>query len=90
MLFFIEYQSGADGGLVNLRRYSDDQLKQAKADRLERELDCRRQGIERELVLLQSETEENLRRTHGRYFYSVEELVRRLKDSLDAKLRPTQ
>lgn len=89
MLFFIEYQTGPDGGLVSMQRYPDEQLKQAKADRLAREIECRRQGIERELVILQSESEENIRRTHGRYFYSVEELVQRLMDSLDAKLRPS-
>jgi hypothetical protein len=39
------------------------------------ELDLNSQGVEREVVLLEAETEEALRRTHRRYFENLAELV---------------
>jgi hypothetical protein len=48
----------------------------AEDARLNLELDLNRQGIKHEVVLLDAPSEEALRRTHGRYFENVEDLVR--------------
>jgi hypothetical protein len=39
------------------------------------ELELNRLGIEREVVLLEADTEEALRRTHRRYFEGLAELL---------------
>jgi hypothetical protein len=39
------------------------------------ELDLNRRGVEREVVLLEAENEEALRRTHRRYFEDLAQLV---------------
>ena len=75
MLFLIEYDRPR-GSIVQLRRYDDTSRKIAEDARLKLELDLNRQGLEHEVVLLDAPSEEALRRTHGRYFENVEELVR--------------
>jgi hypothetical protein len=37
-----------------------------------------------EVVVLSADSEETLRETHGRYFFTTAELVRRLKETLSA------
>jgi len=39
------------------------------------ELELHRQGVEREIVLLEAQSEDALRRTHRRYFESLEDLA---------------
>jgi hypothetical protein len=74
MLFLINYDR-ASGNLITFRKFADTERESAENARLEMELDLNRQGVEREVVLLEAETEEALRRTHRRYFENLSELV---------------
>jgi hypothetical protein len=74
MLFLLEYDRGS-GSLINLKRFEDSERRSAENARLEIELELNRRGVEREIVLLEAETEEALRRTHRRYFENLSELA---------------
>lgn len=74
MLFLIEYDRNR-GSIVTIERFDDAERGSAESIRLELELELNRQRIEREVVLLEAETEEALRRTHRRYFEDLAELV---------------
>jgi hypothetical protein len=74
MLFLIEYDR-IGGNLDSFIRFSDAERRLAEIARLEMELELNRQGVEREVVLLEADTEEALRRTHRRYFESLSELM---------------
>jgi hypothetical protein len=55
-------------------------------ERLERELELHRQNVKgRELVVLQSDSLETLKMTHGRYFKSLEELFGDLVNALEPR-----
>lgn len=74
MLFLIEYKR-SDGNIITFRKFDDGERETAENARLEMELRLTRQGVEREVVLLEAETEEALRRTHRRYFENLAELA---------------
>lgn len=74
MIFLIEYARD-QGRIVNFKVFSDVEGTLAANTRLELELDLNRRGIEREVVLLEADSEDALRRTHRRYFESLSELV---------------
>jgi hypothetical protein len=74
MLFLIEYDR-TRGEIVTLRGFDDGESKSAQKARLEMELDLNRRGVEREVVILEAENEEALRRTHRRYFEDLAQLV---------------
>lgn len=74
MLFLIEYDRSR-GQIITFKRFDDSERQSAEDSRLDIELDLNRRGIEREVVLLEAETEEALRRTHRRYFEDLAELV---------------
>jgi hypothetical protein len=74
MLFLIEY-ARAEGRMVTFKKFRDQDSRAAQNDRLELELELNRRGIEHEIVLLEAENEQALRRTHRRYFESLTELV---------------
>lgn len=73
MVFLIEYARN-EGRIVSFKEFDDDAVSAAKA-RLELELDLNRRGIEHEVVLLDAEDENALRRTHRRYFETLAELA---------------
>jgi hypothetical protein len=75
VLFLIEYDRPR-GSIVQLRKFDDAFPDNAEDVRLKLELDLKRRGVEHEVVLLDAPDEVALRRTHGRYFESVAELVR--------------
>jgi len=74
MLFLIEYDRSR-GEIVTFIEFGDDKSRSAEQARLEMELDLNRRGVEREVVLLEAENEEALRRTHRRYFEDLAQLV---------------
>ncbi len=67
MLFLIEYDRST-GRLVRLEPFAAAARTRAEDERLDLELALDRQGIEREVVVLEAEDEQALRRTHRRYF----------------------
>lgn len=74
MIFLIEYDRNR-GRIVTFKRFEDSDQQKAKDSRLQMELELNRLGIEREVVLLEADTEEALRRTHRRYFEGLAELL---------------
>ena len=75
MIFLIQYDR-QKGELVRLETYSDLERKTAEESRLILEIDLNRQHINHEVVLLQAQDENALRRTHRRYFEDLAELVK--------------
>jgi hypothetical protein len=75
MLFLIEYDRDR-GKIVTFRTFDDSERKVAENSRLEMELDLNRRGVEREVVILEAASEEAVRRTHRRYFETLEELLK--------------
>ena len=73
MIFFIEYDL-TQGRIVELCAFAEAERARAHQKRLERELSISRDGIHREVVLLEAASEEVLRRTHRRYFENLEQL----------------
>jgi hypothetical protein len=67
MIFLIEYNRPL-GRIVTFREFDDAQRREAVDARLEIELELNRQGVDHEVVLLEAESEEAIRRTHQRYF----------------------
>jgi hypothetical protein len=74
MFFLIDYERRS-GQLVGMRRYASSARNEAEDARLALELDLRRLGLEREVVLLEASSEDALRRTHRRYFESWDALA---------------
>ena len=74
MLFLIEYDR-SKGTIASFTSFGEGESQSAEQARLEMELDLNRRGIEREVVLLEAENEEALRRTHRRYFEDLAQLV---------------
>lgn len=83
MIFLIEYSRGEERIVGQVKTFDDSA--RAAAQRLARELELHRQGInDREVVLLEADNLETLRITHGRYFKTLGELTE-LAFSLDRK-----
>lgn len=74
MLFLIGYDRNR-GQIMTFKTFDDSEREDAELSRLEMELDLNRHGIEREVVILEADTEEALRSTHRRYFENLTELV---------------
>ncbi len=74
MLFLVEYDRNR-GRLVTLTAFEDGARDAADDARLDLELKLSRCGIQREVVLLEAATEDDLRRTHRRYFEGLNELA---------------
>ena len=74
MIFLIRYNR-QKGELIECRPFPDEQRELAWKIRLELELEAAAQGLDREIVLLHAASEEHIRRTHGRCFKTLGELV---------------
>jgi hypothetical protein len=76
--FFLLVYERSTGRLLEQRTYSEEEQVQAQDDRFARELQERgRPDIE--VVLLGAESLDALKKTHGRYFKTVRELLEELK-----------
>lgn len=75
MIFLIEYDRNR-GQIITFKTFRVSERQEAENSRLDVELKLNRLGIEREVVLMEAESEEALRRTHRRYFEDLAELVK--------------
>jgi len=80
MIFLVEYDR-SEGRLVSIREFDDSQQKHAEDARLELELSLSRARTDREVVLLQAQSQEALRQTHNRYFADLRQLLADLASS---------
>jgi hypothetical protein len=78
-IFLLIYDRDARN-LVHLEEFS--QANRAKATRARRnaEIAAIREGRKQEIVILEAESLDALKHTHGSYFYSVQELAQKLLD----------
>lgn len=74
MIFLIDYDRQS-GRIVSFTAFDDEKRLDAEKARLDLELRLNRDGIEREVVLLEAASEAALRRTHRRYFEDLEGLT---------------
>jgi hypothetical protein len=74
MIFLIEYDRRR-GKIATFRRFRDSERDAAIRARLALELRRRTRKTAPEIVLLEAETEQALRRTHRRYFETVREIA---------------
>ncbi len=74
MIFLIEYNRNR-GQIATFKTFKASEREKAEDARLKMELELNRLETENEVVLLEAETEEALRRTHRRYFENLSELV---------------
>lgn len=75
MLFLIEYNR-EQGKIVSMRRFDDSEKREAESQRLQLELRLRQMNVKHEVVILDAGDEASVRRTHRRYFESLEELAK--------------
>lgn len=87
MLFLIEYDRQR-GSIVQFREFKDDEREQAYDARLDLELRLNGAGIENEVVLLEAPSEDAIRRTHRRYFETLEELLESPPSAKAVRERP--
>ena len=74
MIFLLQYDRKA-GHLKRLDCFDDDARAQASEARLCLELDLLKRGADDEVVVLEAESESDLRKTHNRYFRNLTELA---------------
>jgi len=74
MLYLIQYDRDL-GKILSLREFRSSERVLARQERLKLELDLNSKAIKNEVVILEAASEAALRRTHRRYFESLEELA---------------
>lgn len=74
MIFLIEYDR-PQGGIITLKTFDDSERQTAENARLELELKLNRSGIAHEVVLLEAESKDALRKTHRRYFENLSQIA---------------
>jgi hypothetical protein len=74
MIYLIQYDRRS-GSLVRLDEYPSEQKHQAEEARLRVELDLLGGKVAHEVVLLEATNEDELRKTHRRYFEGLEQLL---------------
>ncbi len=75
MIFLIRYDR-PKGKIVSFLTFNSEQREEAANERLLIEVDLNRRGLKQhEVILLEAETEEALRRTHRRYFENAKQII---------------
>ena len=74
MIFFIEYNR-REGKIIAFKKFSDSEKTCAENERLEREISLLRSGSDHEVILLEAESEDRLRKTHRRYFENIKQIA---------------
>lgn len=74
MIFLIEYDR-PESRIVTFTTFKNSERLNAEKSRLDLELRLNRAGVDHEVVILEAEREEALRRTHRRYFEDARTIV---------------
>jgi hypothetical protein len=74
MIYLIEYNR-PEGRLVTFKVFAESERSKAETLRLEIELDLNRRKIDHEVVMLITESEAALHRTHMWYFYDPRQIL---------------
>ena len=75
MIFLIEYDR-SKGTIIKSANFADALRPEAESSRLSLEIRNLNAGISNEIVLLEAQSEADLRLTHRRYFETLETLTR--------------
>ena len=75
MIFLIEYDRPS-GQILTKRVFQGSERLQAENSRLKIELELNRSGVDHEVILLEAASEDDLRRTHRRYFEDTRQILR--------------
>ena len=75
MIFLLEYQR-SKGKLLTFKTFLDSELARAEQARIDLELELNEKGIDHEVVILEAASLTALRRTHRRYFETLDEIAR--------------
>ncbi len=81
MIFLIEYDR-ASAALLRFTPFADEHRGAAESARLALELELLRSGQTHEVVLLEAVDEAAVRRTHQRYFETLESIISSMRRSL--------
>ena len=74
MVFLIRFDRRKQRILL-FKRFDEAQRADAERLRLDLEIEVNRSKLDHEIVLLEAQSEEDIRRTHRRYFESLKELI---------------
>ena len=74
MLYLFEYNRNG-GDTISLRVFDDSQREAAWDAKLEMELSLNHKGIDHDVTLLEAQSEDMLRWTHGRYFGTFHQIL---------------
>lgn len=85
MIFLIDYDRSS-GEIVDLVEFEEEQFREAEDARLRLDLKLFQAGITREVVLLEASSERALRKSHRRYFETVEQIVEALRSQASLRL----
>ena len=75
MIFLVEYDRRR-GRLISFKTFVDSERGTVADLRLKMELDLNKKGVDHEVVLLEANSEEALRRTHRRYFENPRQILK--------------
>lgn len=82
MIYLIEYDRSSGKLLRDPLEFDEDDRPKAQALRLEKELQ-EAGNLDREILLLEAASFDDLTNNHGRYFASIEELTLRIQRDLN-------
>ena len=74
MIYLIEYDR-PNGRIVTFEKFDDTERVKAETARLHLDLKLSHNSVEHEVVLLEADNEEALRRTHRRYFEDISQII---------------
>lgn len=75
MIFLVEYKRTSNDP-AKLTEFANDRIEEAQNKRLELELAALARGEDVEIVLLEAQNQAAIRKTHRRYFESLEQFIR--------------
>lgn len=82
MIFLIEYDRSA-GLIKRFEGFDVNEKELAQQSRTKLELERNKQNVRTEIVLLEAANEDDLRKTHARYFEDVQELINSFKQQVE-------
>lgn len=84
MSFFVLVYDRSQQMLIDLKKFEDTERAGAEAFRHQAQRRALTDNLDQEIVLFQAHSEEALRRSHGSYFLSEEELLNRARRAVEA------
>lgn len=87
MKYFLIVYNTERAELMDFKVFSSEEAAQALAERFRREMQNAAESAV-EVVLLRAESENSIRESHGRYFTSLSDLMRRDQMDPEGRLKP--